>query len=734
MTLRAKNNYLVAAGDVARGLVRSFPMVLFVGRWPLAVACLLACFVEPKIGLAGLSGALLANLWALVLGLPRTQIRSGLLGLNGLLVGLALGAWYGLGLQVLVLLLAASLAVVVIAAGLNYFLGGLYNLPSMSLSFVLVATLVYLAGRGVIGVTPAGVAAPLWDLGPGWLPLWLTEYCRSLAAIFFQSSILSGAIILLGLLLTSRLMVFLTILGFAVGKAFGWALGVDFEALSPQVWGFNLLLTAVAVGGIFFIPSPRAFVAAGLATVFSGVFSLSLGSMLSGSQGLVLAWPFNLTVLAFLVAARSRTGVAGPQAVDFVPDTPERNLEYHLVRLRRYSGFSVPVFRLPLSGRWRIEQGPDGEVTHSGDWSHAWDFVGVGYDDRASRGDGSQVEHHLAYGEPVLAGAGGRVVRVIDGVPDNPVGHENLDQRWGNVVVLWHAGEVYSVYAHLIPGSIVVAEGQWVVAGQHLGQLGNSGRSSFPHLHFHCQRSPEVGAPTALCEFVNYVEPLDGVRRYVFTGSPRTGTMVEEPTPSADFTAAFRLSLGKSLEMGVMESGRERAETWTVESDLISGAFLFEQSSGAKLFFSSDWHSFFVTDYIGPPSGGLYAFYLAASRVPFSFDSAVSWTDVLPAKVLVGRMLGFGLELSRPFFDPLEVRAEKRFVSPRSVGDSEMAFGVASELTLTRRGVRGGNDWGARHLLRAEAWFCPRMGPILIRVNGPGDRILEVRAEGSARE
>src|SRR5690606_5242583 len=58
----------------------------------------------------------------------------------------------------------------------------------------------------------------------------------------------------------------------------------------------------------------------------------------------------------------------------------------------------------------------------------------------------------------------------------------------GNYVILkvsQNGKNYYVLYAHLQPGSIRVKAGDKVKQGQVIGNLGNTGNSSAPHLHMH---------------------------------------------------------------------------------------------------------------------------------------------------------------------------------------------------------------------------------------------------------
>lgn len=100
---------------------------------------------------------------------------------------------------------------------------------------------------------------------------------------------------------------------------------------------------------------------------------------------------------------------------------------------------------------------------------------------------------------PVLAAAGGVVLGLRNDMPDTGVAGtptEALQGReCGNGVVLDHGDGWHSQYCHLKQGSVSVATGDVVKAGQPLGAIGLSGLTEFPHVHFAVRQNGDVVDP-----------------------------------------------------------------------------------------------------------------------------------------------------------------------------------------------------------------------------------------------
>jgi murein DD-endopeptidase MepM/ murein hydrolase activator NlpD len=88
-------------------------------------------------------------------------------------------------------------------------------------------------------------------------------------------------------------------------------------------------------------------------------------------------------------------------------------------------------------------------------------------------------------GRDIVASADGTVVLTNDGVDDRcTTGNCAGGSGFGNFVKLQHADGSFTTYAHMKKFTVAVAVGDVVSCGEKLGQVGSSGFSTGPHLHF----------------------------------------------------------------------------------------------------------------------------------------------------------------------------------------------------------------------------------------------------------
>ncbi len=189
------------------------------------------------------------------------------------------------------------------------------------------------------------------------------------------------------------------------------------------------------------------------------------------------------------------------------------------------------ALRLPFNGEWKVIWGGDTPALNQHhsvpNQRYAFDLVVVDAAGHSSRHKGLKNEDYWAFGRKVLAPAAGTVTEVIQGIRDNTPGSMNPYSALGNAVLIQHTTNEISVLAHFKFGSITVAAGDRVKKGQVIGQCGNSGNSSEPHIHYHLQHSPTIQDGLGIrCEFeqvtVTQERPSTAKGRY----SPMKGDVI----------------------------------------------------------------------------------------------------------------------------------------------------------------------------------------------------------------
>lgn len=86
-------------------------------------------------------------------------------------------------------------------------------------------------------------------------------------------------------------------------------------------------------------------------------------------------------------------------------------------------------------------------------------------------------------GSDILAADSGRVI------------YAGWEEGYGNYLVIDHENGFETAYAHC--SELIVTEGEYVAQGQKIAYMGNTGKSTGPHLHFEVKKDGEWLDPLA---------------------------------------------------------------------------------------------------------------------------------------------------------------------------------------------------------------------------------------------
>lgn len=194
------------------------------------------------------------------------------------------------------------------------------------------------------------------------------------------------------------------------------------------------------------------------------------------------------------------------------PRTPATPLDYTVARVE-VSRVSLPAIEPPLRGAgWVAVNGCcNSDIVHRGSLQSingalvnsqrfAIDWMRLNKDNELVHGDPAVAANYTDYGAKVYAVADGTVVETLDDLNNQTPGKLpdpttiTLETVDGNHVIMAIGHGLYAFYAHLKKGSITVHEGERIKAGTMIGELGNTGNTSAPHLHFHIMDGPSATA------------------------------------------------------------------------------------------------------------------------------------------------------------------------------------------------------------------------------------------------
>ncbi len=661
--MRDKRNYITFFNSI----LNSYTQVFFSNNRYFAVILLIVTFFDMVAGVSGLASVIISNAIAWLTGFNKEKIRQGYYGFNSLLVGLGLGLYNEATPELVIILLFSAILTFFLTVVFEGVIGK-YQLPFLSIPFIISIWIVFLASRqylslqisarGIyqinemyaLGGAPMVRAYEWFNNAP--LPHSLVVYFRSLGAILFQYHLFPGILIAIGLLIYSRIAFALSFLGFYSAYFFYQLVGADLNSLSYSYIGFNFILTAIAIGGFFIIPSVHSYLWVILLTPVISMLLTASSMFFLPLQLSIYSLPFNAIVLIFIYVMKFRERhFTRPEMVYYQQYSPEKNL-YHQDNNRKRFGFFSPVrISLPFWGEWKISQGHNGEITHKESWRHAWDFEIFDEEGKSFHNSGKELDDYYCFNKPVVAPADGWIEHVANGIDDNAIGEVNLHHNWGNTVVIRHADHLFSAMSHLKKDSIQVTEGTFIKKGDIIGQCGNSGRSPVPHLHFQLQPTPQVGSKTLDFPLSYFIRHSRNTYTIETWERPVKGDIVSNIEKNELLREAFDFAPGQVLRFRMQDFRRKTEELleWEVQADIYNNTYLYCAKGKSKAWFRNEGDLFYFTQFDGDKESTLYYFYLACYKVIFGFYRNLRVKDAFPVDALSGGFPKFIQDFIAPF-------------------------------------------------------------------------------------
>lgn len=701
------------AERIFHGLGEGIGTVFFVPHFYAAILLWFAFAHNLRLLAFAIGGLAIANGLAYALCYAEDTRQRSITNANALLASVAV-AWLtsetalSRPAQAAMLIFAATMATVVSAAAFRSLKAT--NLPSLALGYCL-----------TVGI--AFTLFPDWvrsaaDATPAFVELNGVEnialaFLQSLGAVIYSPMPLVGVIVLGVLLLWSRTMVVTGLAGWLAGISTSLTLehaGVEFLHMTAA---HNYFIAGMVLGSVRFLPGrwsfPLAIVAGALAAVFAATFQFLLG----GSGFAFLPLPSILTIwlgLGALAVAVEKRALSINNELVLPPEEAWWRANYWSKR----AGHPDPFVGVPVAGYVEIVQGFDGKFSHKGLWRHALDFQRPDVD----LGGDSYVQ--TTWGTPVFAPMAGIVEVASDKTTDNQFGTCNYADNWGNYIIIRMDRGGWLLLGHFRQGTMAVRPGSRVVEGDYLGEIGNSGRSPYPHLHMQVQATREVGAPTIPFRLANYVIRNLGEAGEIWhaSGVPEEGTILKmAPRNAGTFAILTSISPGTAI-WNVEISGKIPARFKGTADSVIeridvaldeSGRHVFKDKTGNYVVLSIDYDALRVVESCPGRSPVLQLLALSCVSVPHAAVAGMRWSE--PALLLPDGPFGWLQMSAAPYQNKDFVRVQNKCTAAPSSDSKSLAI----ETTLDR----GGASYPLKISIENELL----RGPVRIEAEFPSGRL-----------
>lgn len=249
---------------------------------------------SPLVAWAAVVGAASSTLAALAFGADRAQVRAGLFGYNGALVGIALVVFLEPSATLWLYLVAAAAFSSLLTTAIGN-AGKPWKASALTSPFVLTAWAFLLAAPSLEKLSPAATAPPS-------SPTLVAALFTGVSQVFLVNDVVAGVLIVAGLAVVSRRAAAMAMVGSLVGLLVGLGLGASESDLGRGLWGFSPCLTALALGATPVVSRQRSIGLVVFGAAVTAIVAAAMTEALRPMGMVALTAPFVLVVWAFTLA------------------------------------------------------------------------------------------------------------------------------------------------------------------------------------------------------------------------------------------------------------------------------------------------------------------------------------------------------------------------------------------------------------------------------------------------
>jgi urea transporter len=261
----------------------------------------------PQVAIGGLLGIVVATIMAWWLRVDRATLGAGLYGFNAYLVGIALPTFLTVSpLLWVYIVLGAMVSVVATLAATN--LMKTWSVSALTAPFILVTWLLLLSSHafsGLLGESLPAIGQVVPIPAEAANPLAIVDFLEgmliSISQIFLKGDGPAALLILTGLAVGSMAAAVFALAAALISVIVAHLLGAESQIITAGLAGFNPILTAIALGTVFYRPGLRVTLYALLATVLTVIVQGAMVSLLTPFGIPALTAAFVLVTWLFLL-------------------------------------------------------------------------------------------------------------------------------------------------------------------------------------------------------------------------------------------------------------------------------------------------------------------------------------------------------------------------------------------------------------------------------------------------